>query len=162
MATQNPSSREGLIKTGETAPDFALQTAERADWKLADAVKKGDVVLCFFPFAFTGTCGTEMACISREMADWTRKGAQVVGISCDSPFTLKAWAEKEGYKHTLLSDMRREVCRAYGLFWADMYTTQRGTVIIGRSADGHGKVKFAQARQPGNAMKWEEVLAVIS
>ena len=96
-----------LQRVGDAVPDFSLQTQDRADWRLADAVKSGDVVLCLFPFAFTGVCGTEMKCVSQEMSAWQKKGAQVVGVSCDSPFVLKAWAEKEGFGHTLLSDQHR-------------------------------------------------------
>ena len=115
-----------------------------------------------FPFAFTSVCGTEMQCVTREMDAWHKKGAQVVGLSCDSMFTLKAWAEKEGFKHTLLSDQHRDVTKALGMFWKDMNTTNRATVVIAKNPEGHAKVKWVQARQPGNAMKWEEVLSVIS
>ncbi|MBX3405801.1 MAG: redoxin domain-containing protein [Phycisphaeraceae bacterium] len=163
MSTTNtqPPARSLPIAAGDAAPDFVLQNQDRQDWKLAEAVKKGDVVLCFFPFAFTGVCGTEMKCISGEMAEWQKKGAQVVGVSCDSPFVLKAWAAAEGFSHDLLSDQHRNVCKAYGIYWADMNTTQRATVIIGRSAEGRGKVKWVQTRQPGNAMNWDEVLAKV-
>lgn len=162
MANEHLKPRPAAIGAGDAAPDFTLQTQDRQDWRLADAVKTGDVVLCLFPFAFTGVCGAEMKCVTQEMDAWKRKGAHVVGLSCDSPFVLKAWAEKEGFGHTLLSDQHRRVTQALGLFWPDMNTTQRGTVVVGRSAEGHGTVKWVQARQPGSAMKWEDVLAVIS
>lgn len=162
MPTETLPPRDKAITVGETAPDFTLQTQDRAEWRLSDHVKKGDTVLCFFPFAFTGVCGTEMQCITREMDKWAAKGASVVGISCDSPFVLKAWAEKEGFKHTLLSDLHRRVCKGYGIHWADMNTTQRATVIVSRDAGGAGKVRFCQTRQPGSAMNWDEVLSVIS
>ena len=150
------------LTAGTIAPDFEVDDQNRAKWKLSDNVKKGDVVLCFFPFAFTGVCGTEMKCITREMNDWKRKGATVVGVSCDSPFVLKAWAQAEGFEHTLLSDQHRAVTKAYGLYWPDMNTTRRGTVVVAKSADGKGKVKWRQAREPGNAMKWDDVLANIT
>lgn len=162
MATETLTPRTTAIQTGEIAPDFTLQTSERTEWRLSDAVKQGDVVLAFFPFAFTGVCGTEMQCITREMASWQAKNAQVVGISCDSPFALKAWGEREGLKHTLLSDMHRKVTKAYGLYWADMNTTNRATVVIGQDDGGQGKVKWVQVRQPSNAMNWDEVLALVS
>lgn len=162
MANENLTPRAGLIGVGETAPDFTLLTPTRAEWRLSDAVKKGDVVLCFFPFAYTGVCGTEMHCVSKELATWTAKGAQVVGVSCDSTFVLGAWAAAEGYKHTLLSDQHRQVCRAYGLYWADMNTTHRGTVVIGQSGDGKGRVKFSQSREPKDAMNFGEILAMIA
>ena len=162
MPTQNLPPRDKTIAVGDVAPDFTLQTHERKDWKLSDNVKKGDTVLSFFPFAFTGVCGTEMQCITREMESWQAKGANVVGVSCDSPFVLKAWAEKEGFKHTLLSDQHRQVCKGLGIHWPEMNTTQRATVIISKSETGAGKVKFSQTRQPGNGMKWEEVVSLIS
>lgn len=154
-----PAPREKTIAPGEIAPDFTTSNQDRKDWALADALKKGDVVLCFFPFAFTGVCGTEMKCITKEMAAWKAKGADVVGISCDSPFVLKAWAAAEGFQHTLLSDQHRHITKGYGLYWGDMNTTRRATVIVSKSADGKGKVKFVEAREPGNAMDWERVMA---
>ena len=162
MSNESLAPRVALIGEGEIAPDFTLLNTSRAEWKLSDAIKKGDVVLCFFPFAFTGVCGTEMHCVSKELATWTAKGAQVVGVSCDSTFTLGAWAAAEGYKHTLLSDQHRQICRAYGLYWADMNTTHRGTVVIGQSPDGKGKVRFSQSREPKDAMKFGDILAMIA
>lgn len=147
------------VTVGESAPDFTLKDQNRADWKLADAVIKGDVVLCFFPLAFTGTCSTEMKCVNDEISKWQSKGATVVGISCDSFAALKAWADQMGLKQTLLADMHREVCKAYGLYWADLNCSTRGTVIIGRDASGAGKVKWIQAREPGKAMTFDEVLS---
>ncbi len=154
--------RTAPLSVGDIAPDFTLKTQDRADWTLSEHVKKGDVVLCFYPLAFTGVCGTEMKCITTDLEKWAAKGATVVGVSCDSFASNKAWAEQMGLKQTLLSDMHREVCKGYGLYWADLNVSQRGTVIIGRSADGVGRVKFVEARQPGNAMNWDQVLAVIA
>ncbi|GJM19515.1 MAG: peroxiredoxin [Phycisphaeraceae bacterium] len=150
------------IATGTTAPDFTLPDQNRDEWTLSEHVKKGDVVLCFFPFAFTGVCGTEMACITKDMGDWTAKGATVVGISCDSFAALKAWADAEGIKSTLLADLHRTVCKDYGLYWADMNVANRGTVVIGQSDDGKGTVTFSEAREPGDAMDWDAVLARVS
>lgn len=161
MANEHLSVRATTIGVGEVAPDFTLTTHERAEWKLSDYVRKGDVVLCFYPLAFTSVCSTEMRCISDDFSKWSQKGATVVGVSCDSFAANKAWAEKEGYKHTLLSDLHRAVCKAYGLYWPDLNVSSRGTVVIGQSDDGVGKVKFVQCRQPGNAMKWDDVLAMV-
>lgn len=160
MTTLTPRTR--AIAAGETAPDFVLKDQNRAEWRLSDAVKKGDVVLCFFPLAFTGVCATEMKCVDTEMAAWSGKGATVVGVSCDSFATLKAWADQLGLKQTLVSDMHREVCKAYGLYWADLNVSTRGTVVIGQSPTGVGKVKWAQAREPGKAMTWDEVIAQLA
>lgn len=149
------------FKVGDTVPDFALHTQDKREWRLSDALKAGDVVLCFYPLAFTGVCGVEMKCVNDEMAAWSSKGAQVVGISCDSFAAQKAWAEKEGFKQILLADMHRQVCRAFGLYWADLNVSQRGTLVLGKNAEGKGVVRFAQARQPGAAMNWDEIAAAM-
>ena len=150
------------IKTGTAAPDFTLSDQNRDEWNLAEHVKKGDVVLCFFPFAFTGVCSSEMACITKDMADWKAKGATVVGISCDSFAALKAWADQMGLEHTLLSDIHRTVCKDYGLYWSDLNVSNRGTVVIGQSDDGKGEIKWSDSREPGDAMDWDDVLAKVS
>lgn len=161
MPSDTLKPRDRFIAAGDAVPDFTLQDQDRKEWKLSEAARKGDVVLCFFPFAFTGVCGTEMKCISAEMAQWQKKGATVVGVSCDSPFVLKEWAAKEGFKHTMLSDLHRQVCKAMGIYWADMNVAGRGTVIV-TSSGGGLKVKWAQQREIKNAMSWDEVLAAVA
>lgn len=143
---------------GQPAPDFTLRDQNRADWTLSNALNKGDVVLAFFPFAFTGVCGTEMDCITREMARWTAAGAQLVGVSCDSPAALKAWADQMGYKHTLLSDLHRTVSKGYGLYWAEMNTSWRGTVIVERDPSGSPRVKWTQKRELKQAMDFNDIM----
>lgn len=150
------------IAVGQTAPDFTLKTQDKEEWSLAEQVKKGDVVLCFIPFAFSGPCGIEMECVSKEMARWEKEGANFVGINCDSFFANKAWVDAMGYKQTILADMHREVCKAYGMHWADLNTTTRGTIVIGQSDDGVGTVKFAEAREPANTMDFDSVMAKLA
>lgn len=162
MSCSHAQFRDRPVEVGDVVADFTLKTQDRTDWTLSDAVKKGDVVLCLFPFAFTGVCGTEMGCVSKDMSTWRGKGAEVVGLSCDSPFTLKAWAAAEGYTHTMLSDQHRAVTKALGLYWADMNTTGRGTVVFAKNPEGVAKVKFVEARQPGSAMDWSGVLRQIA
>lgn len=164
MATKNDHlvARDGAIGVGETAPDFTLMDQDKGEWKLSDEVKKGDVVLCFYPLDFSPVCSTEMQCITDEMAKFEAGGAEVVGISCDSFFTHKAWADSLGLRQTLLADMHREVCKAYGFYFADLNTASRGTVVIGQSDDGVGTVKWVQAREIPEAMEAGEVLAALS
>jgi peroxiredoxin len=157
---QLPQRREP-IKVGYAAPDFTLKDQNRNDWHLADAVKQGDVVLCFYPLSFTSVCGTEMKCVNEEMARWQAKGATVVGISCDSFAVQKAWADKEGFKQPLLADMHRQVCKAYGLYWPELNVASRGTVVVGKDPSGQGKVKWVEAREPSRAMNFDELLATL-
>ena len=99
-----------------------------------------------------------MTCLTREMDRLSEAGASVVGISCDSFAAHKAFAEQLKLTHTLLADMHREVCKAYGLYWPDLNVASRGTVVVG----GDGKVRWIQARQPGDAMDFDEVMASLS
>lgn len=161
MANEHLTPRDTPIRVGEQAPDFTLTDQNRADWKLAEAIRKSDVVLCFYPMDFSPVCSTEMKCVTDEMEKFSDKGAQVVGVSCDSFFVHKAWAESLGLKQTLLADMHRQVCRAYGLYFAPLNVASRGTVVIGKDASGIGKVKWVQAREIKDAMKAEDVLAAM-
>jgi len=161
MEKPDLTPRDDLIQPGETAPDFTLLDQDRQEWRLADAVKQGPVVLCFYPLSFTDTCEAEMQCVDNEMDTWQAKGASVVGISCDSFAVQKAWANQMRFQHRLLADMHRQVCRAYGLYWPELNVAKRGTVVLRGSDSGEGVVKWSQAREPGNAMEWAEVVATI-
>lgn len=151
--------RDSIITPGSTAPLFELPTSVRGEtWKLADALKQGEVVLSFFPMAFTGVCGIEMECITKEFAKLRAKGGTAVGISCDSGPALGAWKTQLNLSHTLLSDMHRQVCKAYGLYWPDMNIAWRGTVIVAPD----GKVKWSQKREIPAAFNLNEVLDAMS
>lgn len=151
--------RDSVLQPGDTAPDFELPTQNRGEtWRLSEALKKGDVALSFFPFAFTGVCSTEMECITKEWSKLTGKGGTVVGISCDSGPALKAWADQLGLQHTLMSDLHRVVCRGYGLFWPDLNVAWRGTVLVGQN----GKVKWSQKRDIPAAFSLDEMLSVMA
>ena len=156
------SAPRSPIATGDAIPDFTLDDQDRKPWMLSQAIRAGDAVLCFYPFAFTGVCGTEMKCITREMSDWRARGLTVVGVSCDSSFVLKAWAAAEGFTHTLLSDQHRTVCQSLGIYWAEMNTTRRATVIVGASASGDSRAKWVQVREPKDGMSWAQVLSHVS
>jgi peroxiredoxin len=156
-APANLTPRETFIQPGELAPNFTLKDQNKADWTLSDALKKSEVVLCFFPLDFSPVCSTEMKCASDEIAKWSAKGATVVGVSCDSFFTHEAWAKSLGLKQTLLADMHRQVCKAYGIYWPDLNVAGRGTVIIARD----GKVKWSQKREIKDAMNFDQVLAQV-
>ncbi len=120
-----------------------------------------DVALCFYPMDFSPVCSTEMKCVADEFGNWSGKGVQVVGVSCDSFFTHEAWAKELGRQQTLLADMHRAVSKAYGFYWADLNIASRGTVLITKG-DGGPTVKWVQARDIPNAMNFEDLLAQIS
>lgn len=161
MPNENLTPREKPLAVGDTAPDFTLPDQDRKDWKLSDAVRKGDVVLCFYPMDFSPVCSTEMKCLTEEMDKFAEKGAEVVGISCDSFFAHKAWADSLNLRHTLLADMHRKVCKAYGMYLPDLNVASRGTVVVGKDASGKGKVKWVQGRELKKAMSNEDVLETV-
>lgn len=162
MSNENLTPRDTPISAGEPAPDFTLLDQDRVEWNLRDQLGKGDVVLCFYPLSFTGICGAEMKCVTSEMSQWQDKGAQVVGISCDSFAVQRAWADQAGFTHPLLSDIHRHVCKAYGLYWPEMNVASRGTIIVTRSDAGDPIVKWVQVREVGDAMNFDEVLAQLA
>lgn len=150
--------REQIVQVGEVAPDFTLPSQAKGEsFKLSDALKKGEVIISFFPFAFTGVCGTEMECLTKELETFKAHGhhGQPVGLSCDSAPALRVWAEQLHLKHPLLADLHREVCKAYGLYWPEMNVAWRGTVVVGQD----GKVKWSQKREISQPFSKDEVLA---
>lgn len=160
-ANHTLTPRDTPIRTGELAPDFTLKDQDKNDWTLGAALKRGDVVLCFYPMDFSSVCSTEMKCVTDDFAKFEAKGAQVVGISTDSFFVHKAWAEQLGLTQTLLADMHRHVCKAYGFYFPDLNVSARGTVIISGDAADRGRVRWVQARELGQGMTLPEVLAAL-
>ncbi len=163
MPNDHLTPRSTPLGKGDTAPDFTLPNQDREEVTLSKLLDDGDVVLSFFPMAFTSVCGAEMGCFTRDLARFKDKGATVLGISCDSFATLKAWAEHDKIQAPMLADMHRQVCRAYGVYFAPLNVAGRATFLIkgGRGAD-RGKVAWASARELGEAVKNEDVLAAIS
>ncbi len=162
MANEHLKPRDNPISVGEAAPDFMLTDQNRQEWRLSDHVKKGDVVLCFYPLDFSPVCSAEMKCVTDEFDRWSRKGATVVGISCDSFFAHDAWAKSLGLKQTLLADMHRHVCKAYGFYWPDLNVASRGTVVVGHDPSGRGRVKRVQIREIKTALTADDLLAALS
>lgn len=130
------------IDVGTKAPDFSLVNQDRETVRLSDEVKKGPVVLAFLPGAFSGTCTKEL-CTFRENG-LAATGGRVLGISTDTFFALKAWADKEKYDFPLLSDYNKEVIRQYGVVNPDMIglkdIAKRAVFVI----DRNGVVKYRE------------------
>jgi peroxiredoxin len=102
-----------------------------------------NVVILFVPFAFTGVCTQELCDITQGLSAYAELDAEVLGISVDSPFTQKAWAEKEGIGIPLLSDLNKEVSSAFGAQFDNLLGF---TGVAKRSAfvvDKEGVVRYA-------------------
>jgi peroxiredoxin len=151
------------VEVGSEAPDFTLNDYNKQPVQLSSFRGDKPVLLVFYPFAFSGICTGELCQLRDEFADYDNKGVQVLGVSVDTPFSLKAWAEKEGYQFPLLSDFwpHGEVAQAYGVFNSDAGLAVRGTFLI----DTSGVVKFAEVNAPGEARDqqgWKKAVAELT
>jgi glutaredoxin-dependent peroxiredoxin len=111
------------LAAGNSAPDFTLKTKSSegvADVKLSANFGKKNTVLLFFPLAFTGVCTQEMCDISSELNAYKKMDAEVYGVSVDSPFAQEAWAKQSHISVTLLSDLNKEVAKAYDVLLPDL------------------------------------------
>jgi peroxiredoxin len=113
------------IKTGEQAPEFTLFSSELKEVSLKDFAGK-KVIIHFFPMAFTGVCTTQLCAIRDNFGFYEGLGAQVLGISVDSPFTLAKFKEDNNYQFHLLSDFNKEVSTAYGAIYEEFAFNLRG------------------------------------
>ena len=91
------------LKKGDAAPDFSLYSSEKEPVSLDDYMGK-NVVLLFFPLAFTSVCTDELCLIRDELSDYNDLDAEVLAISVDSPMTLAKFKEEQGYNFKMLSD----------------------------------------------------------
>ncbi|MEU4524790.1 peroxiredoxin [Amycolatopsis sp. NPDC024027] len=151
------------VEVGSEAPDFTLNDYNKQPVQLSSFRGDKPVLLVFYPFAFSGICTGELCQLRDEFADYDNKGVQVLGVSVDTPFSLKAWAEKEGYQFPLLSDFwpHGEVAQAYGVFNSDAGLAVRGTFLI----DTSGVVRFAEVNAPGEARDqqgWKKAVAELA
>ncbi len=94
------------IAVGQAAPDFTLKDQSMKEVKLADFKGKKNVVLVFYPLDWSPTCTNEHACFVNEMKQFETLDAQVLGVSVDSTWSHKAYAEKMGIKYPLLADFQ--------------------------------------------------------
>jgi peroxiredoxin len=131
------------IQPGDQAPDFTLKNTSLEEVILSSFKGQRNVVILFVPFAFTGVCTQELCDITQGLSAYAELDAEVLGISVDSPFTQKAWAEKEGIGIPLLSDLNKEVSSAFGAQFDDLLGF---TGVAKRSAfvvDKEGVVRYA-------------------
>jgi peroxiredoxin (alkyl hydroperoxide reductase subunit C) len=150
------------LEVGTQAPDFTLRDANREEVTLSSFRGAKNVLLVFYPFAFSGVCTGELCQVRDDLAEYQNDQVQVIGVSVDTPFSLKAWAEKEGYTFPLLSDFwpHGATAQAYGVFNDKAGMALRGTFLI----DKQGVIRFAEANQPGEARdqdQWKRALKAI-
>lgn len=137
------------VEVGQEAPDFELPNQFGEPVRLSDFRGRKNVVLMFYPFAFTPTCTGELCAIRDERADFVNDDVQVLAVSCDPKASLKVYAEQQGFEHPLLSDFwpHGAVSSAYGVFLEGKGFATRGTFVI----DKQGVVRWAVVNDPGTA-----------
>jgi len=148
---------------GQQAPDFTLKNQFGEEVKLSDFHGKKNVVLIFFPMAFTGICTDELCEIRDRKKVFTKDDVQVFGISCDSSAAQKVFADQENLDYPLLSDYwpHGAVAQSFGAFNDQLGFAIRGTFVI----DKTGTVRWAVINGPGdarNADDYEAALAEIN
>jgi peroxiredoxin len=153
------------VDVGSKAPDFTLVDQDRQPVTLSAAVQKGPVVLAFFPGAFSSTCQSEMCTFRDSIATLGASKAQVLGISTDTFFTLKAWADQQRLNFPLLSDYNKEVIAQYDVVNPDMIglknIAKRAVFVI----DPRGVVRHREvledARNEPDYQKINDALAAL-
>ncbi|MCP2242871.1 peroxiredoxin [Lentzea aerocolonigenes] len=148
------------VEVGSEAPDFTLNDYNKQPVTLSSFRGSKSVLLVFYPFAFSGTCQGELCQLRDEIATYEDENVQVLGMSVDSPFALKAWANQEGYQFPLLSDFwpHGAVAQSYGVFNEAVGMALRGTFLV----DVDGVVRFAEVNAPGEARDqdaWKKAVA---
>lgn len=155
-------------RLGQKAPEFALPDAEKKTRSLGEFTRQGTVVLVFFPFAFSGVCDKEMCTFRDGFGTLRGAGAQLVGVSVDSSFSLKAFAQTYNLQFPLLSDFNKKVTRLYGVLqdpWVGLGykgVSKRATFVIdGRGMIRHKWVTEVPSEEPpyGEVMKAVQRLA---
>jgi peroxiredoxin len=152
------------VHVGEIAPDFTLIDTDRKPRSLSEFRGK-NVVLAFFPGAFTGVCTKEMCAIRDSLARFNEMNAQVLGISVDSPFANKGFAAQNNLQFPLLSDYMRSVVKSYGIV-LEGFAGLEGYAAAKRSVfvlDRTGVVRFAWITDnPGVEPNYDDVMKAVS
>ena len=134
------------IQVGQKAPDLTLYSSSKEKISLNDFSGKKNVLLLFFPQAFTGVCTTELCGVRDDIAKYQNSDAEVLAISVDSIFTLAKFKELQQLNFTLLSDFNKEVSNSYDTIY-ESFTDMNMRGVSKRSAfviDKSGIVQYAQ------------------
>jgi peroxiredoxin len=146
------------VEVGSEAPDFTLRDEDGEDVTLS-SLRGRNVVLVFYPFAFSGICTKELHDVTGLKDKFDQASADVFGISVDSPFALKAFKRDEQLTARLLSDFepKGEVARKYGVYLDQVGAASRGTFVI----DKDGKIAYVMINGIGDARDQDEVVTAL-
>ncbi len=147
------TSGASVPQVGTAAPDFELTNQHGEPVRLS-SLRGQNVVVVFYPFAFSGICTGELCELRDNLADFTAANATVLAVSVDSKFTLRAYADREGYDFELLADFwpHGRVASLYGVFDQQSGMAGRGTFII----DADGIVRYVVVNPRGRARELDD------
>jgi peroxiredoxin len=143
------------IAVGQPAPDFTLKDQSQKDIKLSDFAGKRNVVLVFYPLDFSPLCSNEHACFVNDLKQFESLDAQVLGLSVDSVWAHKAFADKLGITYPLLADFlpRGAVAEKFGVYMAERGVAGRAIAII----DKAGKIAWFKNYDYPNVPETKEI-----
>ena len=150
------------VGVGSAAPDFTLKDQNGQPVTLSSFRGAKNVLLVFFPLAFTGICQGELDYVRDHLATFHNDDTATLAISVGPPPTHKVWATQSGFTFPVLADFwpHGAVAQAYGVFNADAGFANRGTFVVDRG----GVIRFAECKQPGEARDqavWTNALAAV-
>jgi glutaredoxin-dependent peroxiredoxin len=153
-----------VLRIGQRVPEFSLPDTNKQERKLSEFTQKGKTVLLFFPFAFSGVCDKEMCVFRDDSNKFNSLNAQTVGISVDSVFALKVFAQTYNLQFPLLSDFNKKVSKTYGVLH-DTWVTLGYKGVSKRAAfvlDGKGILRYKWVTDaPSNEPPYEEILLAL-
>jgi peroxiredoxin (alkyl hydroperoxide reductase subunit C) len=147
------------VETGAQAPEFTLKDQNKQDVALSSFRGQKSVLLVFYPFAFSSICTNELRQVRDNLSQYQNDQVQILAVSTDPTFSLKAFADAEGYEFPLLSDFwpHGELATTYGVFNETPGMANRGTFLI----DTEGVVRFSEVNAPGeprDQADWQRAL----
>lgn len=135
------------LSVGSKAPDFSLKSKKSdglADVKLSANFGSKNTVVLFFPLAFTGVCTDEMCSVSQGLDQYASLGADVIGVSVDSPFSQEAWAKQNNIGITLASDLNKTTAKAYEVLLEDLAGIGSASARAAFVVDKNGVIQYAE------------------
>lgn len=147
------------------APDFTLKNTENKEISLSDFKGEQNVVLLFFPLAFSGVCTKELCSTRDNLKIYQALNAEIIAISIDSTYALKAFKESQNYNFTLLSDFNKEVSKAYNAYYETFHgmngVSKRSAFVI----DKKGEIVYSEILDDSSQIpdfdKIQEALAAL-
>ena len=145
-------------QAGDIAPEFTAASTSGSEVSLSSFRGKLNVLLAFFPLAFTGTCTKELVCFTEDFDQFAGNGVEILPISVDSTASLREFKNKLQMKTELLSDFKRDISREYGVLNEDRFYSNRAYFLI----DKEGRVRWSHIEDKnGERRENSEIFAAI-